>query len=99
MKIAPSCRVYLDSDKKKKLDELINQCEKNNDSLYLNLLKNGKHKPSKSEATWPVQLEDDEDIIIIGNIFIYLYLLYYFGFKLNIFSACIKSCFSKSIMY
>lgn len=66
MKMAPFCRAYLNSDKKKNMDQCINQCEKNKNLLYLNLLKTGKHKPSKSEATWPVQIEDDADIIIIG---------------------------------
>lgn len=66
MKIAPFCRAYLNIDQKKNMDQCINRCEKNKDLLYLNLLKTGKHKPSKSESTWPVQIEDDADVIIIG---------------------------------
>ncbi|VVC40868.1 Chromatin assembly factor 1 subunit A,Armadillo-like helical [Cinara cedri] len=65
MKLAPSCRVYLNSDKKKYIDTCVNQCEENKDLLYLNLLKTGKYKPLKSEATWPVYVEDDTDVIII----------------------------------
>lgn len=77
MKIAPFCRVYLDSDRKTNLENCINRCEKNKDSLYLSLLKTKKHKPSKSEATWPVEFEDDSDVIIIGKLFLFLcYILY-----------------------
>lgn len=67
MKIAPSCRGFLNSSKKKNMDKCISQCEKNKDLLYLSLLKTGKYNPSKSEATWPVHIEDDADVIIIGK--------------------------------
>lgn len=67
MKIAPFCRAYLDSDRKTNLEKCISKCEKYKDSLYLSLLKTKKHIPSKSEATWPVQVEDDSDVIIIGT--------------------------------
>lgn len=70
MKIAPFCRAYLSGDQKKVMDKSINQYEKNTNLLYLNLLKSGKHQPAKSEATWPINNEDDADVIIIG---IYLY--------------------------
>lgn len=69
MKIAPFYRAELNSDKKKFMDKCISKCEQNTDLLYLNLLKTKKHVPSKSEATWPVQVEDDSDIIIIGMYF------------------------------
>ncbi|KAL4091129.1 hypothetical protein QTP88_025867 [Uroleucon formosanum] len=65
MKIAPLCRAYLNSDDKKIVDNCISHCEQNKDLLYLNLLKTRKHKPSKSDATWPVHVEDDTDVIII----------------------------------
>ncbi|XP_060851378.1 chromatin assembly factor 1 subunit A-like isoform X2 [Rhopalosiphum padi] len=65
MKIAPICRAYLNIDKLKIVDKCISHCEKNKDLLYLSLLKTGKHKPSKSDATWPIQVEDDTDVIII----------------------------------
>lgn len=67
MKIAPFCRSYLNSDKKKIMDKCISQCEKNKDLLYLSLLRTGKYNPSKSEATWPLHIEDDGDVIIIGK--------------------------------
>lgn len=66
MKIAPFFRASLNCDRKLIVDTCINQCEQNKDLLYLNLLKTGKHKPSKSEATWPIQVEDDTDFIIVG---------------------------------
>lgn len=72
MKIAPFCRAHLNSDKKKYIDECISLCDQKKDLLYVNLLKTGNHKPSKSEATWPVSIENDEDVIIIGT---YFYLL------------------------
>ncbi|CAI6364406.1 unnamed protein product [Macrosiphum euphorbiae] len=65
MKIAPLCRAYLNSDKKKIVDKCISHCEQNKDLLYLSLLKTRKHKPSKSDATWPIHVEDDTDVIII----------------------------------
>lgn len=74
MKIAPSCRMYLDSDKKKYIDMCVTQCEENKDLLYLSLLKTGKYKPSKSEATWSVHVEDDADDIIVGTYFIFIIL-------------------------
>lgn len=78
MKIAPFCRAHLTSDKKKNVDKCISQCEQKKDLLYLNLLKTGNHKPSKSEATWPISIEDDEDVIVIGIYFYLLNLLIYF---------------------
>lgn len=69
MKIAPICRAHLNSDKKKIVDKSISHCEQNKDLLYLNLLKLRKHKPSKSDATWPVHVENDTDVIIIGMCF------------------------------
>lgn len=79
MKIAPYCRAYLNSDKKKCMDKCISQCEKKKEKLYLSLLKTGNHKPSKSQATWPVSVEDDDDPIIIGTyivLFILLHIYY-----------------------
>lgn len=70
MKIAPFCRAYLNSDRKKNLDNCICQYEQNKDLLYLNLLNTGKHKPSKSDKTWPDRNENDDDLIIIGMYFI-----------------------------
>ncbi|XP_025191363.1 chromatin assembly factor 1 subunit A isoform X2 [Melanaphis sacchari] len=67
MKIAPIQRAYLNIDKKKNVDKCISHCEQNKDLLYLSLLKTGKYKPSKSDATWPIQVEDDTDVIIIGT--------------------------------
>lgn len=64
MKMAPFCRAFLNSDRKQIVDVCISQYQKNKDLLYLNLLKAGKHKPSKSEATWPMQIEDNTDVII-----------------------------------
>lgn len=78
MKIAPFCRAYLTNDKKKYVDKCISQCEKKKGLLYLNLLKTGNHTPSKTEATWPVSVEDDEDAIIIGTHFYLLNLIIYF---------------------
>lgn len=75
MKIAPSCRKHLNNDKKMFLDKCINQCEDCEDILYLSLLKTGKYEPSKSERTWPVYIEDDDDVIIIG-MFIYYQIFY-----------------------
>lgn len=69
MKIAPIFRADLNSDRKKFMDKCISKCEENIDLLYLNLLKTKKHKPSKSEATWPVHVEGDSDVIIIGMYF------------------------------
>lgn len=66
MKIAPLCRAFLNSERKQIFDKCINQCETSKDLLYLNLLKSGKYKSSKSEATWPNSVEDDDDVIIIG---------------------------------
>ncbi|XP_050059659.1 chromatin assembly factor 1 subunit A-like [Aphis gossypii] len=65
MKIAPIRRAYLNIDKKKVVDKCISHCEQNKELLYLSLLKTGKHKPSKSDATWPIQVENDTDVIII----------------------------------
>jgi len=65
MKIAPHCRAYLNNDMKSCIEKYISQFEENEDLLYINLLKNGKYTPSKSEATWPVQVEDNLDVIII----------------------------------
>lgn len=69
MRIAPLCRAYLNSDHKKIVDKCISHCEQNKDLLYLSLLKTRKHKPSKSDATWPVHVENDTDVIIIGMYF------------------------------
>jgi len=69
MKIAPLCRAYLNSDSKKIVDKCVSRCEQNKDLLYLSLLKTRKHKPSKSDATWPVHVENDTDVIIIGMYF------------------------------
>lgn len=65
MKIAPLCRAYLNSDTKKNVDKYMSHCEQNKDLLYLSLLKTKKHKPSKSDATWPIHVENDTDVIII----------------------------------
>lgn len=74
MKIAPIRRAYLNIDKKKVVDKCISHCEQNKELLYLSLLKTGKHKPSKSDATWPIQVEDDTDVIIIGMYFLLIYI-------------------------
>lgn len=67
--MAPSCRVYLNSNRKQLMDNCICQYEQNKDQLYLNLLKTKKYKPSKSDRTWPAHVENDEDLIIIGMYF------------------------------
>lgn len=69
MRIAPFCRSFLNSDRKKFMDKCISKSEQNKDFLYLNLLKTKKHEPCKSEATWPVHVEDNSDVIIIGMYF------------------------------
>jgi len=74
MKIAPISRAYLNIDKKKFVDKCISHCEQNKELLYLSLLKSGKHKASKSDATWPIQVEDDTDVIIIGMYFLLIYI-------------------------
>lgn len=70
MKIAPFCRALLNSERKEFVDKCINKCDTSKDLLYLSLLKTGKYKPLKTEATWPNSVEDEEDVIIIGLYFI-----------------------------
>lgn len=70
MKLAPFCRANLNRDRKKEIDKCICLYEQNKDLLYLNLLKTGRHIPSKSDKTWPSHVEDDADIIVIGMYFV-----------------------------
>lgn len=71
MRIAPSFRATWNCDRKLAMDKCISQCDQNTNLLYLSLLKTGKYKPSKSEATWPIQVEDDDAVIIVGKYFYY----------------------------
>lgn len=94
MKIAPSCRAYLNSDKKNYVDTCVTKCEENKDLLYLNLLKVGKYKPSKSEATWPVHVEDDT-VILIGIYFISIifHCYSYFNLIISLFNIIVVTCY------
>ncbi|KAL1139326.1 hypothetical protein AAG570_006312 [Ranatra chinensis] len=74
MRLASVTRATLNEEEKQKLKELCcGATEKPNEivkELYLQELKNGKHKPKCSEATWPLSAwqEEQHDVIIVESV-------------------------------
>ncbi|KAF4528071.1 hypothetical protein B566_EDAN014604 [Ephemera danica] len=66
MKLAPTTRIVLPSERKQRLEKILSSPE-NNAELYLQQLKSGKVKPEHQGKTWPY-VEAKDDVMIIEEV-------------------------------
>ncbi|KAI5651406.1 chromatin assembly factor 1 subunit A domain-containing protein [Phthorimaea operculella] len=62
MRLAPTVRVELDTERKEALEKVIEEQDKS--ANYLKYLKDGKVKPGSCGKTWPLEDKDDDVMII-----------------------------------
>ena len=69
MRVAPICRRIMGDDDKLKFDEVWKKQSLDKSQLYLEEIRSKKVVKRKSGKTWPFELKDDEDdVVIIGNL-------------------------------
>ena len=85
MKLAPKTRTSLTPERKEHLESILRIGQVIDNETYLTLLKSKHHKPGRSENTWPLNLNDDDDlkdgtwttyVFLIYPSFVYLYSLF-----------------------
>lgn len=68
MRIAPLVRKEFVEENKERLDLALKNQINTYDSLYVESLKSGMYTPSVTGKTWPVVIDEDDDIIVVGTL-------------------------------